>query len=47
MSVTYHKKTKKRNRKHGFRHRMATKSGRNIINARRRKGRTNMSVSDR
>jgi large subunit ribosomal protein L34 len=46
MSVTYNKKNKKRARKHGFLKRMSTKSGRNIINARRRKSRTELSVSE-
>ena len=33
-----------RKRRHGFRSRMATKSGRKIINARRRKGRKNLTA---
>ena len=47
MSITYHKKTKKRLKKHGFRHRMKTIAGKNILNARRRKGRGTLSTSDR
>jgi ribosomal protein L34 len=47
MSVTYHKKTKKRLKKHGFRHRMKSTSGKNIINQRRRNGRVSLSTSDR
>ncbi len=47
MSITYHKKNKKRARKHGFLKRMTTTSGKNIINRRRRKTRTSVSVSDR
>jgi large subunit ribosomal protein L34 len=45
MSVTYFKKSRvKRNRKHGFRKRMATKDGRTIINRRRSKGRKRLAV---
>ena len=47
MSITYHKKTKKRLRKHGFRHRMKSTAGKNILNVRRRSGRTSLSTSDR
>ena len=47
MSVTFYKKNKKRAGKHGFRKRMETKSGRNILNRRRSKKRTSLSVTDR
>jgi large subunit ribosomal protein L34 len=47
MSITYHKKTKKRLKKHGFRHRMKSTAGKSIINKRRRNGRTSLSTSDR
>ncbi|MBR4171352.1 MAG: 50S ribosomal protein L34 [Kiritimatiellae bacterium] len=39
MKMTWQPKKLKRARKIGFRARMATKSGRKILNARRRKGR--------
>lgn len=44
MSVTFKLKHKKRNRKHGFRARMATHDGRKIINRRRACGRKRLSV---
>ena len=44
MSVTYHTKNRKRGRVHGFLKRMSTTSGRKIINDRRRKKRTKLSV---
>ncbi len=44
MSVTFTMKKKKRNRKHGFLARMATKDGRTIINRRRSKGRKRLAV---
>lgn len=45
MEPTYRPSKLKRARKFGFRARMATKSGRKIINARRRKGRKRLSAS--
>jgi large subunit ribosomal protein L34 len=44
MSVTYNPKRKKRGTTHGFLVRMATKSGRNIIQRRRSSGRKKLSV---
>lgn len=44
MSVTFKLKRKKRNKKHGFLKRMATKDGRKIINRRRASGRKRLTV---
>lgn len=44
MSVTFQLKRKKRNRKHGFLKRMASKDGRKIINRRRAKKRKRIAV---
>lgn len=44
--TTYQPKNKKRYTTHGFLSRMTTKSGRNIINSRRIKGRKTLSVSE-
>ena len=44
MSVTFKLKRKKRNRKHGFLKRMATRDGRKIVNRRRAKGRKRIAV---
>jgi large subunit ribosomal protein L34 len=45
MSQTFNPKKRKRMRTHGFRARMATKSGRRVIQARRRKGRKRLAVN--
>jgi len=45
MSFTYNPKRKKRATKHGFLVRSRTPGGRNILKARRQKGRTVLAVS--
>ena len=44
MKRTFQPKTRQRNKEHGFMKRMKTKSGRNILKARRAKGRKKLSA---
>ncbi|NUN50163.1 MAG: 50S ribosomal protein L34 [Candidatus Brocadiae bacterium] len=46
MSFTYKPHVRKRKNKAGFRARMATRSGRKILNAKRRRGAWKLSASD-
>ena len=44
MSITFHKKKKKRQRTHGFLKRQKTKGGKRTLNRRRKKGRWQLTV---
>ncbi|MBI5501846.1 MAG: 50S ribosomal protein L34 [Deltaproteobacteria bacterium] len=46
MKRTYQPHRTRRQRTHGFRQRMATRQGREVINRRRRKGRRRLAPAD-